>query len=238
MQSVARRRRAVGDRDVRFDDMAASLAERIDAILPQTQCTKCGFDGCRPYAEAIAAGSAPIDRCPPGGTAGIARLAALLGRPATALDPTCGAEGPHRRARIVEAHCIGCTRCITACPLDAIIGAPKAMHTVIEPLCSGCELCVPACPVDCIEMFESPAHPSWTPDDANAARARSVAHRERLERERIEDQERLERKALGKLARLAGEPPDDATARKRAVIEAAIRNARERRAAATAGRPR
>ena len=238
MQSVARRRRAVGDRDVRFDDMAASLAERIDAILPQTQCTKCGFDGCRPYAEAIAAGSAPIDRCPPGGTAGIARLAALLGRPATALDPTCGAEGPHRRARIVEAHCIGCTRCITACPLDAIIGAPKAMHTVIEPLCSGCELCVPACPVDCIEMFESPAHPSWTPDDANAARARSVARRERLERERIEDQERLERKALGKLARLAGEPSDDATARKRAVIEAAIRNARERRAAATAGRPR
>lgn len=218
--------------------MAASLADRVDAILPQTQCARCGFDGCRPYAEAIAAGDAPINRCPPGGTAGIARLAALLGRAPIAPDPACGSEGSHRRARIVEAHCIGCTRCIAACPLDAIIGAPKAMHTVIESLCSGCELCVPACPVDCIEMFESPEHPRWTPGDANAARVRSAARRERLARDRVDEQQRLERKALGKLARLASEPADEATARKRAVIEAAIRKARERRAAAAGGHAR
>jgi len=211
--------------------MSPALADRIDAILPQTQCTKCGFDGCRPYAEAIAAGDAPINRCPPGGAQGIARLAALLERPALALDPECGAEGAHRKASIVAALCIGCTKCITACPLDAIIGAPKRMHTVIEALCSGCDLCLPACPVDCIEMRTSDNHPRWSEEDADAARERHARRRARLERERAEEQLRLERKAVEKLARLAREMPDEATERKRMVIEAAIRKARERLAA-------
>ena len=216
--------------------MRPPSADQIDAILPQTQCTKCGFDGCRPYAEAIASGRAPINRCPPGGREGIARLAALLGRPVLEPDPACGVEGPHRKAWVVEALCIGCTKCIVACPVDAIIGAPRRMHTVIEPLCSGCELCVPACPVDCIEMRPSAARPQWTDDDAAAARERSVRRRLRLERERLEEQHRLERKALDKLARLASEAPDETTQRKRLVIEAAIRKARER--LATAGAPK
>ena len=121
-------------------------------MLPQTQCEQCGFHGCRPYAEAIARGAAPINRCPPGGAAGIARLAALLGRPVLPLDPAHGVEKPRMLARIVEADCIGCTKCIQACPVDAIIGGSKHMHTVIEPLCTGCELCIPACPVDCIVL--------------------------------------------------------------------------------------
>jgi len=124
--------------------MPDSLTDQIDAILPQTQCRRCGFDACLPYAQAIASGSAPINRCPPGGQRGIERLALLTGLPAVALDPECGDEGPHRKAIVIEQQCIGCTKCIVACPLDAIIGAPKRMHTVIAALCSGCELCVPA----------------------------------------------------------------------------------------------
>jgi len=212
--------------------MRPALADQIDALLPQTQCTKCSFDGCRPYAEAIATGQAPINRCPPGGHEGIVRLARLLGQPVLELDPSCGVEGPHRKARIVEALCIGCTKCIVACPVDAIIGAPKRMHTVIESLCSGCDLCLPACPVDCIEMRPSGAHPQWTDEDAVAARERSLRRQLRLERERLAEQHRLERKAVDKLARLAHETPDESTQRKRLVIEAAIRKARERLAAA------
>lgn len=129
------------------------LVERIDRLLPQTQCRQCGFDGCRPYAEAIASGEAGIDRCPPGGDAGARRLARLLGVPARPYDRARGAHLPPRVALVVEADCIGCTKCIQACPVDAIVGASKHMHAVIEPLCTGCELCVPACPVDCILML-------------------------------------------------------------------------------------
>jgi electron transport complex protein RnfB len=137
-----------------------SLADRIDALLPQTQCTRCGYAACRPYAEAIAAGEAAIDRCPPGGAAGIGRLARMLGRPVLALDPECGEEKPvETLAKIVEADCIGCTKCIQVCPVDAIVGAAQLMHTVIEQECTGCELCLPVCPVDCIAMFESAATP-------------------------------------------------------------------------------
>jgi electron transport complex protein RnfB len=128
------------------------LIECLDRILPQTQCGQCGYAGCRPYAEAMAAGIADVDRCPPGGDAGARALAHVLGVPAKPYDRARGLHKPALVAVIVEADCIGCTKCIQACPVDAIIGGAKRMHTVIEPLCTGCELCVPACPVDCIVM--------------------------------------------------------------------------------------
>lgn len=160
---------------------SSTLAERIDALLPQTQCTKCGYEGCRPYAQAIADGQAPINRCPPGGEAGIDALAGLLGTPVLPLDHSRGQPGPLLAAVIDEAHCIGCTLCIQACPVDAIVGANKRMHTVLADLCTGCDLCVPPCPVDCIRMV--PAGRAWTPDDAQAARQRYAARRERLARQ-------------------------------------------------------
>ena len=128
-------------------------ADYIDALLPQTQCRQCGYPACRPYAEAIAKGEADINRCPPGGETGIRALADLLGKQPVALDPSRGAYKPRAFARIDEAGCIGCTLCIQACPVDAIMGAAKRMHTVLEVECTGCELCLPPCPVDCIEML-------------------------------------------------------------------------------------
>jgi electron transport complex protein RnfB len=148
--------------------MAHPSVEHIDEQLPQTQCRRCGYAGCRPYAEAIAAGAVDINRCPPGGQATLDGLARLLGRPAPPLDMTCGVAGPLRVARIDEARCIGCTLCIQACPVDAIIGAQKRMHGVLASLCSGCELCVAPCPVDCIDML--PAGRAWSATDAAAAR--------------------------------------------------------------------
>ena len=130
-----------------------TLADQIDDLLPQTQCTQCGFSGCRPYAEAIASGDAQINQCPPGGAQGIARLAALLGRAIIPLNPAHGVEKPLAAALIDEQWCIGCTLCIQACPVDAIVGAAKRMHTVLLEQCTGCELCVAPCPVDCIEMI-------------------------------------------------------------------------------------
>ncbi len=138
---------------------ANALALRIDALLPQTQCRRCGFDACRPYAEALARGEAELNRCPPGGRALIDELAAALGRPAQSLDPACGTESPPRVAWIDEPACIGCARCLDPCPTDAIVGARKRMHTVIADDCSGCELCVPTCPVDCIRMVPAPGLP-------------------------------------------------------------------------------
>ena len=128
------------------------LIEKIDAVLPQTQCTKCGYDGCRPYAEAIARGEADINQCPPGGDAGIHVLADLLDKEYKPLNPVHGTEQPRMVAVIDEPICIGCTLCIQACPVDAIVGAAKLMHTVVPDLCSGCDLCVAPCPVDCISM--------------------------------------------------------------------------------------
>jgi electron transport complex protein RnfB len=133
-------------------DSADELAARVDALLPQTQCRRCGFDACRPYAQALARGETALNRCPPGGRALIQELAALLGRPALPLDPACGVEGPLRVAWIDEPACIGCARCLEPCPTDAIVGARKRLHTVIAADCSGCELCIPTCPVDCIHM--------------------------------------------------------------------------------------
>ena len=166
--------------------MTQDLAARIDALLPQAQCTRCGYDGCRPYAQAIAAGEAGIDQCPPGGDAGVARLAALLGRPVKRLNPEFGAFVPPAVAVIDEAHCIGCTKCIQACPVDAIVGASRLMHTVIAAWCTGCELCIPPCPVDCIAMAPAPALPQ-----AAASRARHDARAARLEREALEREARL-----------------------------------------------
>lgn len=128
------------------------LIEQINSRLPQTQCGQCGFKGCRPYAEALANGKARINQCPPGGDEGILALATFLGVPALPLDPAFGIHKPKQAAFIVEANCIGCVKCIAACPVDAIVGAAKFMHTVISAECTGCELCIAPCPVDCIVM--------------------------------------------------------------------------------------
>ncbi len=186
----------------------AQLIDRIDAVLPQTQCTQCGFEGCRPYARALASGETLINRCPPGGDAGIAKLAAVLDTPVLPLDESCGQPGPLLLAVIDEAHCIGCTLCIRACPVDAILGANKFMHTVIPDLCSGCDLCVAPCPVDCITMVD--ASREWTQADADAARARHEQRAQRLQRQALEKEERLRR--AGVAAAHADEPIDHAAA--------------------------
>ena len=147
-----------------------TLANRIDALLPQTQCEQCGYHGCRPYAEAIANGEAEINQCPPGGSEGIAKLATLLGRAPLPLNPENGVEKLRTLARIVEADCIGCTKCIQVCPVDAIVGANKLMHTVIADDCTGCERCVPACPVDCIVLELMPLAQANDPKHADVAR--------------------------------------------------------------------
>ncbi len=156
------------------------LADRIDALLPQTQCEQCGYHGCRPYAEAIVNGEADINQCPPGGSAGIAKLAALLGRAAIPLNPENGVEKPRTLARIIEADCIGCTKCIQVCPVDAIVGANKLMHTVIADDCTGCERCVPACPVDCIVLEPMPLAQADDPTYADAARTHFERREARL----------------------------------------------------------
>ncbi|MBT9489924.1 MAG: electron transport complex subunit RsxB [Rubrivivax sp.] len=213
-----------------------SLADALDAVLPQTQCTRCGYPDCRAYAQAMAAGEADIDRCPPGGAEGIQRLAALTGRPAKPLDPAHGQERPRALAVIDEAWCIGCTLCIKACPVDCIVGASKRMHTVIDAQCTGCELCVPACPVDCIAMVpvtgERTGWAAWSTPDAQVARERYDFHRFRVDRAARENDERLAAKAAQKLADLPAhtQHTDPATIeRKRAVIEAALARARARR---------
>jgi Na+-translocating ferredoxin:NAD+ oxidoreductase subunit B len=149
-------------------------AQEIDGLLPQTQCTRCGYAGCRPYAEALASGAAALNQCPPGGAALIAQLAALLGRTALPLNPHHGVEAPARLAWIDPEACIGCARCLPPCPVDAILGAARALHTVIPAWCTGCELCLPSCPVDCIHMLDWPAQPPPPPrPDDNRARFRA-----------------------------------------------------------------
>jgi electron transport complex protein RnfB len=133
------------------------LVERLDRLLPQTQCGQCGYAGCLPYAQAMACGDAGVDRCPPGGDAGARALARVLEVPPRPYDRGRGLHKPENVAVVVEADCIGCTKCIQACPVDAIIGGARAMHVVIESLCTGCELCLPACPVDCIVVIPADA---------------------------------------------------------------------------------
>lgn len=212
-----------------------TLADRIDAALPQTQCTRCGYPDCRGYADAMADGSADIDRCPPGGAEGIVRLAAITGRAVKPLDAARGIEGPRALAVIDEAWCIGCTLCIKACPVDCIVGASKRMHTVIDAQCTGCELCVPVCPVDCIEMVpvtRTTGWAAWSPQQADEARERYAFHRLRTERDKRENDERLAAKAQAKLADLEAHTRHTDPAvidQKRAVIEAALARARARR---------
>ena len=163
---------------------AALAASLLDA-LPQTQCRRCGYADCRDYAEAIASGAADVNRCPPGGAEGVARLARIAGRPVRPLDSECGAEGPRALARIDEAACIGCALCLKACPTDAIVGAATRMHTVVDALCTGCELCLPVCPVDCIALVPASGDRTgwyaWSPAQAERARRRYERHRQRVD---------------------------------------------------------
>jgi len=212
-----------------------SLADRIEDLLPQTQCTKCGYAACRPYAEAIAGGAANYNQCPPGGAQGIARLAKLLGKPVIPLNPVNGVERPRPVAVIDESLCIGCTLCIQACPVDAIVGAAKQMHTVVPQLCTGCDLCVAPCPVDCIAMVDvsgdKTGWDAWSQEEANAARERHRLRMLRLRREKEENEARLAAKAVAKLKAVEAEstltPEEKAEQeRKKAIIQAAMERAR------------
>lgn len=194
-------------------DSILSLVDRLDAELPQTQCTQCGYDGCRPYAQAMAEGQAAANRCPPGGQGGAVALAQILDTPALPLDLTRGAPVPLRVAVIDETHCIGCTLCLVACPVDAIVGANKRMHTVLADLCTGCDLCVAPCPVDCIDMV--PAQRAWTSADARLARTRHQRRNLRVGQE--------------KAALATPVAPPEAEPIKQAAISDALARARARR---------
>ncbi len=208
----------------------APLVEDIDAVLPQTQCRRCGYTDCRDYALAIAEDRADINQCAPGGAVGIVKLAALLDRAPKPLSPAHGVEGAALLAVIDEALCIGCTLCLQACPVDAIIGAAKRMHTVLNAQCTGCELCVAPCPVDCIAIV--PAPPKLARMAPEAARARYQFRQFRLARDKEEKFARLEVKAAAKIAKtnLHNLTPGDVAreSAKHALVTAAIARARER----------
>jgi Na+-translocating ferredoxin:NAD+ oxidoreductase subunit B len=187
------------------------LAVRIDALLPQTQCRQCGYAGCLPYAEAIAAGVADINQCPPGGELLVAELAALLGTEFKPLNPRFGIAGPRAVALIDEARCIGCKLCLQACPVDAIVGAARMMHTVITRECTGCGLCLPPCPVNCIAMVT-------TGGESTPAERRLMADRARLRYQR-----RIKR--LARKSELARDPRRD---KKQLTVQRAIARARRR----------
>ena len=206
------------------------LVDRIDDILPQTQCEKCGYPGCRPYAAAIANKQADINHCPPGGEEGIRELADLLGVEFLPFDKDVVPQPP-AVAFIDETICIGCTLCLQACPVDAISGASKQMHTIIAALCTGCELCIAPCPVDCIDMLPLP-HEILTRDKkhaaANAARERYLFRLERIERDKREKAERLAQKEKAATKTTAA-PETDA----HALIQAALERAQAQAAAIT-----
>ena len=224
-----------------------SLADQIEDLLPQTQCTKCGYPACRPYAEAVAEGKAAYNQCPPGGVEGVSRMAALLGKPVIPLNPVNGIERPRPVAVIDEAICIGCTLCIQACPVDAIVGAAKQMHTVVPELCTGCDLCVAPCPVDCIAMVEvtpgKTGWDAWSQEQADAARERHNFRTFRLRRDKEENDVRLAAKAAAKLKAVEAEAamtPEERAAqeRKKAIIQAAMERARLQKERLAADRQR
>jgi electron transport complex protein RnfB len=225
------------------DAVTKTLADQIEDLLPQTQCTKCGYPACRPYAEAIASGEANINQCPPGGMEGVRRLSALTGRPVIPINPANGVERPRPVAFIDESLCIGCTLCIQACPVDAIIGAAKQMHTILPSLCTGCDLCVAPCPVDCIVMYpvtgDATGWDAWSQEQADMARERHDFLTMRLAREAAENDARLAAKAVAKMREVtaeAGNTPEELAEkeRKRAIIAAAMERARQKKADAEA----
>ena len=220
-----------------MNSVSNSLAQQIENILPQTQCTKCGFAGCLPYAEAIANGSANYNQCPPGGAEGIEKIANLLKQPIIPLNTTHGFEKPRTLAFIEEEFCIGCTLCIQACPVDAIVGAAKHMHTIIPELCTGCDLCIPPCPVDCITIETVTENltgwQAWTQSQADEARARHDKRELRLIREKQENEARLLKKAHEKFAALNAQadikPELQAEQeRKKSIVAAAIARAKSK----------
>ena len=215
----------------------AELAERINAALPQTQCTRCGYPDCASYAQAVAEGLAPINQCPPGGLEGVAGLPALTGHAVVRLNPVHGLPAPRTVAVIDEDWCIGCTLCIKACPTDAIVGANKLMHTVIAAHCTGCELCIPVCPVDCIQLENASGTATgwaaWTPTQADNARQRYAMRQQRLAQHSAEspapepDADTLP--AQSPVHAVGNSQASTAHASRQAAIAAATARARQRR---------
>ena len=210
-------------------------AQQILALLPHTQCQRCGYPDCAAYAQAVYEGAAAINQCPPGGQEGVARLAAATGQPALPLNPVHGREQERSVAYIDENWCIGCTLCIKACPVDAIIGSNKFMHSIIEPLCTGCELCIPACPVDCIELeIATPGRTGWQAWSADLAL--QADHRyEKHSARRPYDSDILHKKHQNTLEAKLADPTLGSTItdsavldKKRAFIEAALAKSRNR----------
>lgn len=210
-----------------------TLFARINAALPQTQCSRCGYPDCAAYARAISSGHAAINQCPPGGAEGVQRLAAITGLPALPLNPANGSEGPRAVAIIDEAWCIGCTLCIKVCPTDAILGSHKMMHTVIEPYCTGCALCLPVCPVDCISLENvSGTHTgwrAWSRQQADTAKSRYEFHSRQRPSDMGEGTKKPDKRSGSQRLESQAQPETSAADRKRAVIEAALTRARAQR---------